>query len=165
MNPPIAKTERRPARRCAALSRRTQRGIGLIEVLIAVLILALGILGIAAVQTQALANNNSSMGRTMATVESYSILDAMRVDRVNALAGSYNTTVVANACPSGTSLADTQLNTWCNDLGQYLGAVASTSGQIACQVSGDCTITITFDDSRSGAGGSAAQTVVTQAGL
>lgn len=165
MNPPTARTERRPAPRCAGPSRRTQRGIGLVEVLIAVLILALGILGIAAVQTQALANNNSSMGRTMATVESYSILDAMRVDRVNALAGSYNTTVVANACPSGTSLADIQLNSWCNDLGQYLGAVASTSGKIACQADGDCTVTITFDDSRSGAGGNAAQTVVTQAGL
>ncbi len=102
----------------------------------------------------------------MATIVSYSILDAMRVDRMAALAGSYNKTVVANACPgSGTSLAATQLNTWCTNLGKYLGAVSTTSGSIDCQVSGDCKITITFDDSRSGVDASATQTVVTEAGL
>lgn len=144
----------------------TQAGIGLIEVLIAVLVLAIGILGIAAVQTRALANNNSSMGRTMATVASYSILDAMRIDRDAAMAGDYDGTVTADSCPSGATLAKNQLQTWCKDLGERLGATSSTSGKIKCDATtGDCEVTIQFDDSRSGAGGNAMQTVVTNAGL
>lgn len=165
MNRPTVRNKNSGTRTHPPAAARAQSGIGLIEVLIAVLILALGILGIAAVQTKALSNNNSSMGRTMATVESYSILDAMRVDRAAALALSYNKTVVANACPTGTSFATNQLNTWCTDLGKYLGAVSTTTGKIDCQASGDCTVTITFDDSRSGAGGNSAQTVVTRASL
>lgn len=147
-------------------SLRRQRGIGMIEVLIAVLIVSIGFLGMAALQARALSTNNSAMARSMATVASYSILDAMRADIVNAKLGTYNGTVTANACPApGTSLASVQLNGWCNQLGNALGAVATTTGAINCSVVGDCTVTIQFDDSRAGAGGSQTQQVVTEAGL
>lgn len=130
----------------------SQRGVGLIEVLIAVLVLSIGFLGIAALQAKSLSTNNSAMARSMAVVASYSILDAMRADRANALAGSYNTatSLAANACPSAGTLAQTQLNTWCGELGQNLGALASTTGNINCSATGDCTITVTFDESRVG---------------
>lgn len=143
---------------------RRQSGIGMIEVLIAVLVVSIGFLGMAALQAKALSTNNSAMARSMATVASYSVLDAMRTDLVSAEAGAYNTspTVVANACPAaGTSLASVQLNQWCNQLGAALGATASTTGAINCTNLGICTVTITFDDSRAGPGGSAAQTVKT----
>lgn len=142
-----------------------QRGIGLIEVLVAVLVLSIGLLGIAAVQMRALANNNSAMARSMATVASYSILDAMRADRTNALGGAYNTTVVASNCPETGTFAQTQLNYWCQQLGYRLGAVDTTTGQVSCTSVGDCTVTITYDESRIGVMGSNAQTVVTKAQL
>ncbi|WP_407275948.1 type IV pilus modification protein PilV [Halothiobacillus sp. DCM-1] len=135
------------------LPRQAQHGVGLIEVLIAVLILSIGFLGIAALQAKALSTNNSAMSRSMAVVASYSILDAMRADRSNALNGSYNTSspLKADACPTTTgTLAQTQLNTWCNQLGQNLGALASTTGNVNCSAAGDCTITVTFDESRMG---------------
>ncbi|HER34421.1 MAG TPA: type IV pilus modification protein PilV, partial [Halothiobacillaceae bacterium] len=47
--------------------KRGQVGVGLIEVLIAVLVLSIGFLGMAALQTKALSNNNSAMDRTQAT--------------------------------------------------------------------------------------------------
>ena len=74
------------------------RGVGLVEVLVAVLILAVGLLGITLVQTRSLGNSNSAMGRSMAVVATYSILEAMRVDRANAVAASlpYNQTVAAH---------------------------------------------------------------------
>jgi type IV pilus assembly protein PilV len=128
----------------------SQRGVGLIEVLIAVLVLSIGFLGIAALQAKSLSTNNSAMARSMAVVASYSILDAMRADRANALSGSYNQTVTANACPATGTLAQTQLNTWCIELGQNLGAQASTTGTVKCSGTGDCTITVTFDESRIG---------------
>jgi len=150
-----------------------QSGVGLIEVLIAVLVLSIAFLGIAALQAMSLSTNNSAMARSMATIASYSILDAMRADIASARSGAYNTKVTANACPAGTSgtLASAQIYQWCtSQLGnKSLGAVASTKGEIACNAVGtasaDCTITITFDDSRAGAGGTSNQQVVTRAML
>jgi len=139
-----------------------QRGVGLVEVLVAVLVLSIGLLGVGMVQTRALTNNNSSMGRSMSVIASYSIMDAMRADRVNALAGNYNGTVSANSCSGSGSLAATQLLAWCNELGATLGAVSTTQGIINCTAAGACTVTIQFDDSRVGAGSSNAQTVVTR---
>jgi len=141
----------------------------MIEVLIAVLVVSIGFLGMAALQARALSTNNSAMARSMATIASYSILDAMRADIVNAKLLKYNGTMTANACSTvpanATGLAAVQLTAWCDSLGQALGAVATTTGAVSCSSAGDCTVTIQFDDSRAGAGGSGTQQVVTQAGL
>jgi type IV pilus assembly protein PilV len=159
----------------ARAPRSAQSGVGLIEVLVAVLVLSIAILGIAALQAMSMSTNNSAMARSMATISSYSILDAMRVDIAVANAGGYNTAapIKANACPDATAgtLASSQLNQWCTELGKRLGAVATTSGTIACAATGttvvvtDCTVTVTFDDSRAGVGGSSVQKVITRAML
>lgn len=147
-------------------THRAQRGVGLIEVLMAVLILSIGFLGIAALQATSLSTNNSAMARSMATMASYSILDAMRADVDAAKGGAYNTSsaMKASACPAADStLINTQKHDWCKQLGDALGAVATTTGNISCSGSeGECTVTITFDDSRAGKGGSSSQTVVTK---
>jgi type IV pilus assembly protein PilV len=136
-----------------------QSGIGMLEVLIAILVVSIGFLGTAALQARALSTNNSAMARSMATVASYSILDGLRSDAASAMSQSYNQTVTANACPTDTStLVHTQLAEWCAALGKALGATASTTGQILCSNTGICTVTITFDDSRAGADGNAGGT-------
>lgn len=143
-----------------------QAGIGMLEVLIAILVVSVGFLGMAALQARALSTNNSAMARSLATVASYSILDAMRADVAAATDGTYNRTVTADACPApSATLASVQLNQWCGELGQALGATASTQGTIDCTGTGDCTITIQFDDSRAGDGGTDHQQFITRAGL
>ena len=88
----------------------------------------------------------------------------MRADIVNAKGTKYNTTVTAGSCPTTTStLAQAQLGQWCGQLNETLGAVATTKGAVNCDTTGNCTVTITFDDSRAGVGGTANQTVITQA--
>jgi len=141
-----------------------QGGVGLIEVLIAVLVLSIGFLGIAALEAMSLSTNNSAYARSMATINAYSILDAMRADLTNAKAGSYNGTVTASSCPAaGTALITQQLSVWCGSLAATLGGNSTTTGNVDCDGSGNCTITITFDDSRSGSNlGSNAQTFTTQ---
>ena len=57
-----------------------QRGAGLIEVLITVLDLAVGLLGISALQLTALKNNQSAMQRSLAVVHSYTIVEAIRAE-------------------------------------------------------------------------------------
>lgn len=150
--------------------RRFQRGIGMIEILITMLVVSLAFLGIVALQARALSTSNSSMARTLATVSSYSILDAMRADRANAT--TYNGTVTANACPAaGASLKSNQISAWCQQLGTALGAAATTTGTIACTsnsadpITVSCTVTVQFDDSRAGDGGSSTQQFVTSADL
>lgn len=153
------------------------RGMSLIEILVAVLILSIGALGIALMQTHALANNNSSMSRSLAVLLNYSMLDAMRIDRSNALApvAAYDGTVYADQCPAaGATLASVQINDWCRQLGNAFGAVHTTRGTINCTAN-PCTVSVTYDDSRIGnvvssatnaaaasAGGSTMQTVTTQ---
>ena len=149
-----------------ASSISAQRGVGLIEVLVAVLILSIGFLGMAALQAKSLSTNNSAMARSMATIAGYSILDAMKTDVVAASSGAYNPSppLKANACPAADStLVKTQLNDWCNQLGATLGKTETTTGAISCSgIRGDCLITITFDDSRAGTGGASNQVVVTK---
>ncbi|HEX7338555.1 MAG TPA: type IV pilus modification protein PilV, partial [Rhodanobacteraceae bacterium] len=117
---------------------KRQRGVGLIEVLMAVLVVSIGFLGVAALQVMSLSTNNSAMGRSMATMSTYSILDAMRADRSNALAGHYNQTVTANACSNGagTTLYGNQLAQWCQQLGHNLGAAKTTTGTVNCTTAG-----------------------------
>jgi len=151
---------------CGAYSyRRAQRGVGLIEVLIAVLVLSIGILGIAALQTRALADNGSSMNRSAATAATYSILEAMRLDRVNALAGAYNTAAALKTdnCPAaGATLATYQLNKWCSQqLASFLGNVSTTQGTINCTAAGVCTITIQFDEGKATGGSNQFQLTTT----
>src|SRR3546814_12535773 len=66
-----------------------QRGAGLIEVMISVLVMGVGLLGIAAMQATALRNNQRALERTQATVQTYSILDAFRANAESARAAAY----------------------------------------------------------------------------
>ena len=144
-----------------------QSGVGLIEILVAVLVLSIAFLGIAALQAVSLSTSNSAMARSMATISTYSILDAMRADGQNAKAGLYNqTNMLTNNCPaSGSTLESVQIYQWCTQLGQKLGVSAYTIGTINCQTTGRCKVTVQFDDSRSGSGGSKTQLVSTVAYL
>ncbi|MGH8160268.1 MAG: type IV pilus modification protein PilV [Rhodanobacter sp.] len=153
----------RQVRRQPRPSAARQGGVGLIEVLVAVLVVSVGFLGLAALQAKSLSTNNSAMARSMATIHSYSILDAMRADIASAKNNTYNKTVKASACPTDTStLAGAQLNDWCTQLGNSLGKVDTTTGNVDCKATGVCIVTIAFDDSRAGVGGTSNQTITTK---
>lgn len=143
-----------------------EHGAGLIEVLVAVLILALGLLGMAGLQASALKKNQSSYARGQAVMMSYYILDAMRADRPNALSGNYDTasTGLCNSTAiTGTTLADNTRKNWVDSLRDNLGDADSTCGIIDCDNTGVCTVTIQWNDEL--AGGLGAQTFVTRSRL
>jgi len=66
--------------------RRTRRagGFSLIEVLVAMLVLAIGLLGLAALQAQGLRFNGEAFVRTQATVLAGDLIDRIRADRDHA---------------------------------------------------------------------------------
>lgn len=134
-------------------SPRGCRGFSLIEVLVAVLVLAVGLLGVAGLQGVSVRNNHSAYLRTQATHLAYEIVDAMRANRNVALAGGY--ALAWSAAPSASdTIAQADLVAWRNRLTGLL-----PSGDTRVQLGMDCdapqnavadmlTVTVRWDDSR-----------------
>ncbi len=81
-----------PMKPISVIKRTTQsRGFSLVEVLVALLVLSIGLLGLAALQTTSLQYNTGSYLRTQATFLAYDIIDRMRA----------NSTAVADADGTG----------------------------------------------------------------
>lgn len=144
---------------------RTQRGVGLIEVLVAVLILALGLLGMAGLQSKSLRANQSSYARSQAVMLSYYMMDAMRADVTAVLGSEYNRTFVCNpTAVSGAKLSDNNYRDWVTDLRSALGNDTSTCGEVNCDVTTRvCTVRVKWNDER--AGGLGEQTFETRSRL
>nr|WP_284047563.1 type IV pilus modification protein PilV [Guyparkeria hydrothermalis] len=129
-----------------------QAGVGLIEVLVAVLVLSIGFFGMAKLQSQALASANSAAAHQMGTVASYSMFDSMRIDTEGVARGDYDSVSITVPedpadCASGGighggALAVRHQQEWCAQLGLLAGP--STTGEIE-RLSGDqYRIIITF---------------------
>lgn len=169
-----------------ARERQAQAGASLVEVMVAVMVLAVGLLGVGAMQAIALRNGQSSLERTQAVIQSYAILDLVRANRANALAGYYNTgnaPICAVAAvdpddPAGEQAAQNDVNAWLASLKSAMGSGAgdtTTCGGVNCASNAiggaTCTVTIQWDDSRgtatggTGAAGGSARQVVTVAAI
>lgn len=79
------------------MKRHRQCGFSLLEVLVTVVILSIGMLGVAAVLVTVHKANASSYLRQQAVQETYDILDRMRANRSAALQGGYD--VALNTAP------------------------------------------------------------------
>lgn len=145
-----------------AHSLHSQRGVGLVEILIAVLVLSIGLLGLAGLQLRTLKNNESALERGVAVTETHAIADALRADRTNARNNLFDITLSA-AAPTGTTFRATVVRAWRTNLISALGSGAT--GSITCGPAGFpdtmCVIVIQWDDSR-GTGGSTTQALTTQ---
>jgi type IV pilus assembly protein PilV len=139
-------------------ARQHQQGASLIEILIAVLILAIGMLSVGALQATALRNNQSALERSQVVLETYSIIDMMRANVAAARNDAYNMPRTC-AAPTGTDRPNVEQAAWINSIHAALGDDAC--GQIAC-VASVCTITVEWNDTR-GTGGEEFQQLITVA--
>lgn len=69
---------------------RKQTGFTLLEVLVAVVILSLGLLGLAGLQAASLRNNQTAYYRGIATQQAYDMADRLRANLAGVRAGNYN---------------------------------------------------------------------------
>lgn len=97
----------RPRRDFAAV----QRGVSLIEVLVAVVILTIGLLGLAGLQASGMRVGHSSFYRSQANQFAYDVADRMRANPSDARAGNYARPLSATI-PTGTSTAERDLADW-----------------------------------------------------
>jgi type IV pilus assembly protein PilV len=107
-------------------------GFTLIEVLVALVIISIGLLGLAALQSQGLQDNKSAILRSVAVQSAADILDRMRANRTAALNGSYN--IDLNTAPPTvtTTLDKIDLSQWKKGL-----ALSLPSGNGSVNVNGN----------------------------
>jgi type IV pilus assembly protein PilV len=111
----------------------------LVEVLVALLVLSIGLLGIAALQTTGLRATQASGARSQAVMLSYDIIDRMRANRQDALAGNYDTFTsddfAANPASAPTGMPGDDLIAWKAQLAATLpegrGAITRAPGNPA----------------------------------
>ncbi len=141
-----------------------QDGFTLLEVLIALLILSIGLLGLASLQTNGLRSNQMASMRTTATQLANDIADRMRANPTGVDAQNYVIATsdadpvipVGETC-EGTTCTASQMATY--DLAQWRGAVRALPGgtsAIARTVTGTVvthTITVYWDEYRKGISG------------
>lgn len=129
------------------------------EVLVAILVLSFGLLGLGALQINALKNNQSSFQRTQAVMLSYFIIDSIRIDRVNVT--NYTMAKTCTPLTSASGLAKSTQKLWLETVQKNLGT--SACGEVTC-TSGVCSVKIYWDDER-GTGGSSTQSIETKTRL
>lgn len=120
------------------------KGFTLIEVLIALVILAVGLLGVAALMMTSLQSNQGAFQRSQASLLAYDIVERMRANRAQATSSnSYalattTTSVTAPSCEpcSPAQMAQIDISNWRAELGRSLpGATASITRSVAGSVS------------------------------
>jgi type IV pilus assembly protein PilV len=141
---------------------QNQSGFSLLEVLIALLVLSIGLLGLAALQTTSLRSNEMASMRTTATQLAYDISDRMRANPGSAVLG---TGVVGDQYVIGLTQAPadtTASGTALSDLTEWRAAVENLPGGESeitqCDTADGCDglthiITVYWDEMRTGATG------------
>lgn len=97
-------------------------GFTLIEVLVAVLILAIGLLGLAELQVVGLRNNYNAYLRSQAILLAYDIAERMRANPVGLSSGAYLGTATSDDCEASTCTPQQMAG---YDLRQWIDAVTT----------------------------------------
>ncbi len=104
-----------------------QSGFTLIEVMVAMFVLSIGLLGLASLQVTALRNDQSAFMRSQATILAYDLSDRMRANLAAVTSGFYNPANAAttNNCTTTTGctaqeMAQTDLQSWITGITTYL---------------------------------------------
>lgn len=167
-NKPI--TGRAPGRALTAPARsraRRQRGLSMIEVLVAIVVLSIGLLGLAGLQANGIKVNQGATFRWKASQLAADLADRMRADQAgfNAAASVANPCVIAagaavgtGPCPGGFSA--TTLADWATN--QLTALPGGQAAVMATDTAGDWQVYVAWNDLRavdaSGASGTVAPT-------
>jgi type IV pilus assembly protein PilV len=136
---------------------KKQQGATLLEVLITVVILAIGILGAVKMQVLSLQGVNSSYNHGLAAHFANDMADRMRINSVSVLAGAYNHTAAPGAYPDCAAVACTTAQLASFDVGDWQAEIANempgVTGEVERLAGNNFRVTVRWDDDRSGGAG------------
>lgn len=144
------------------MKMKKQTGFTLLEVLVAMLVLSIGLLGLAGLMAASMRNNQSAYHRTQATWLAYDALDRLRANRAGALVGAYaganalSTPDCLATAPTGTVVAQ-DIAGWKN---MIACALPEGDGSIVVANTNQVTVTVQWNDSRGTDGDSTQQFIV-----
>jgi len=160
-------------------ARLRQQGFSMLEVLIAVLVFSLGMLGLAGLLIFAISSNHVAYLRTQATFLAHNMADRMSANPAGVWAGNYGTAATPTIfpVPAGTAscaagctpaqLATYDMAQWSTQLTTFLpnaaGTIACTTAGISYTPTGaqmdmrppyggTCTMTLSWNEARSATG-------------
>lgn len=135
----------------AALRRRRARGLTLLEVLIALVILSIGMLGLAGLQAGGMRVNQGSSYRFRASELAAELADLMRANR-STFATAAGTTCSGCSPSSPPTFTSAPLSDWVSN---RLALLPGASCDFNVDGSGNATITIKWNDQRAAGSGTA----------
>ena len=140
------------------------RGFTLIEVLIAVIVMSIGLLGLAGLQATGMRNNHTAYLRSQATVIAYDVIDRMRAMRLRTVANLSELSVygigMGDSASSSTDCSSTVcfMSQMANyDLAQWKAALNQHlpmgDGSVTVNINGSIvtvTVAVQWDENRDG---------------
>ncbi len=149
------------------IKMKKQTGFTLLEVMVAMLVLSIGLLGLAGLMASSMRNNQGAYHRTQATWLAYDALDRLRANRVAALAGGYSAANALGAPANCTATAPTGTVS-AQDVGGWKNLIACAlpegDGSIVVANTNQVTVTVQWNDSR-GTGGNSTQQFIVESRL
>jgi type IV pilus assembly protein PilV len=134
---------------------KAQRGLSLIESLIALVIISVGLLGIAALQLNAVRQNSSAFWNTQAVVMAHNMADRIRANPV--AVADYNGIDTNNDfeqdCTANACNADQMRLADATDWKRMLSTLPSGRGIVSNDIANQLDVTVMWDDEGTGATG------------
>ncbi|WP_455201821.1 type IV pilus modification protein PilV [Kaarinaea lacus] len=145
----------------------TQSGFTIIEMLIAVLVISIGLLGMAGLQTSGIQQSHNSYLKTQASMLAYDMADRMRSNLQGVNAGNYDAVdsmdnpvtskpgcISGNTACSSTETATYDIYQWTNkDAEGSIASLLPSGYGMVSENGGVFTITVLWDEARTGATG------------
>lgn len=122
--------------------KKASGGFTLLEVLVAVVVISLGLLGLAGLQVVSLNNNQTAYYRALATQQAYDMMDRMRANLAGVSAGDYDNLTAPNPANPGcfttgcTTTADMTGTDYFQWLTNSAAKLPGGSGSVRCCTQG-----------------------------
>lgn len=143
--------------------KNTQSGFTLLEILVAIVVLSLGLLGLAGLQAATLRNNQIAYYRAIAIQQTYDIADRIRANQAGAKAGNYNNPSATHhacaPCNNPQEMAEEDFFQWNSNNASLLPAGAGT---VVSGAGGSYVVTVNWNENtESGSTAQQFQTTIT----